>query len=137
MGLKSPFYALQAIWDLKCVRERLIQGFVWKTIQACLGGKRCLFIQILPIFDGLCNRSFWDIRLKIQRLLNFNKLFQFLLTNAFKSELFSFLQKVDHVTNYCKKRIMYGQYIKTTTITTLSKDRLYKHRKRSYQKRSK
>ena len=62
-------------------------------------------------------------------------LFQFLLTNVFKSELFSFLQKVDRVTNYCKKPIMYGQYIKTTTITTLSKDRLYKHRKRSYQKR--
>ena len=51
-------------------------------------------------------------------------LFQFLLTNVFKSELFSFLQKVDRVTNYCKKPIMYGQYIKTTTIGTLSNDRL-------------
>ena len=50
-------------------------------------------------------------------------LFQFLLTNVFKSELFSFLQKVDHVTNYCEKPIMYGQYIKTTTMT-LSNDRL-------------
>ena len=29
--------------------------------------------------------------------LHFNMLFQFLLTNVFKSELFSFLQKVDHV----------------------------------------
>ena len=31
-------------------------------------------------------------------------LFQLLLTNFSKSELFSCLQKVYHVTNYCKKK---------------------------------
>ena len=31
-------------------------------------------------------------------------LFQLLLTNFSKSELFLCLQKVDHVTNYCKKK---------------------------------
>ena len=60
-------------------------------------------IQILLIFGGYCNCSFWDIRLKIHRLLNFNMLFQFLLTKLSISELFSCSQKVDHVTNYCKR----------------------------------
>ena len=43
---------------------------------------------------------------KIHRLLNFNMLFQFLLSKVSKSELFSCLQKVDHVTNYCKRPIL-------------------------------
>ena len=60
-------------------------------------------IQILLIFGGRCNRSFWDIRLKIHRVLNFSMLFQFLLTKLSISGLFSCSQKVDHVTNYCKR----------------------------------
>ena len=32
-------------------------------------------------------------------------LFQFLLTKFSKSELVSYLHKVDHVTNYCKRLI--------------------------------
>ena len=35
--------------------------------------------------------------LKIHRLLNFNMLFQFLLSKLSTSELFSCLQRVDHV----------------------------------------
>ena len=36
-----------------------LQGFVWKTIQACLVGKNCFFlIQILLIFGGRCNHYF-------------------------------------------------------------------------------
>ena len=34
-------------------------------------------INILMIFRGRCDRYFWDIRLKIYRLPNFNMLFQF------------------------------------------------------------
>ena len=41
----------------------------------------------------------WDMRLKIYMLPNFNMLFQLVLTNFFKSELFSCLPKVDHVIN--------------------------------------
>ena len=53
-------------------------------------------IKILLIFGGLCNRYFWDIRLKIFRLLNFDMLFQVLLARFSKCELFSCLLKVDH-----------------------------------------
>ena len=57
-------------------------------------------IQILLIFGSRCGLYFCrDIRLKIYRLPNFNMLFQFLLTIFFKSELFSCLEKVDHVIN--------------------------------------
>ena len=51
-------------------------------------------IQILLIFGHRCNRYFWDIWLEIDRLPNFNMLFQFMLTTFFKSELLSCLQKV-------------------------------------------
>ena len=54
-------------------------------------------IQMLPTLGGCCNRYFWDIRLKILRLPNFNMPFQLVLTKFFKSELFSCLQKVGHV----------------------------------------
>ena len=37
------------------------------------------------------------------RLLNFNMLFQLVLTKFFKSELFSCLTKVDHVIKSCKE----------------------------------
>ena len=59
--------------------------------------------QILLIFGGRCNHYFWDMRLRIHRLLNFNMLFQFLLTKFSKSKVFSCLQRVDHVTNYCQR----------------------------------
>ena len=42
------------------------------------------------------------MRLKVLRLPNINMLFQLLLTNFFKSELFSCLPKVDHVINSSK-----------------------------------
>ena len=45
------------------------------------------------------------MRLKIHKLLDFFMLFQFMITKFSKSELFSRLQKVDHVTNYCKRPI--------------------------------
>ena len=41
-------------------------------------------IQMLLTFGGLCNRYFWDIRLKTLRLRNFNMLFQLVLTKFFK-----------------------------------------------------
>ena len=68
--------------------------------------KVVFLIQILLIFGGRCNRYFWDIWLKIDRLPNFNMLFQLVLTKFFKSELFSFLPKVDHVINSCKRPTM-------------------------------
>ena len=57
--------------------------------------------------DSLCIENhagyFWDIRLKLLRLPNFNMLFQLVLTRFFKSELFSFLPKVGHVIKSCKE----------------------------------
>ena len=54
-------------------------------------------------FSGRSNRYFWDIRLKILMLPNFNMLFQLVPTEFFKSELFSRLPQVDHVTTVVKE----------------------------------
>ena len=43
------------------------------------------------------------MKLTIHSLLNLNMLSHFLLTKFSKSILFSCLQKVGHVTNYCKR----------------------------------
>ena len=45
--------------------------------------KVVFLIQMLPTFGGRCNRYFWDIRLKILGVPNFNMLFQLLL-NCFR-----------------------------------------------------
>ena len=45
--------------------------------------KVVFLIQMLPTFGGRCNRYFWDIRLKILRVPNFNMLFQLVL-NCFR-----------------------------------------------------
>ena len=102
-GLKSPFNLQQAIWALKCGRERFNDGlkistikvFVWKTMQAWL--EIVFLIQMLLTFGGRCNRCFWDIRLKRLTLPNFNMLFQLVLKKFLKSELFSCSPKIDHV----------------------------------------
>ena len=60
---------------------------------------------MLLTFGGRCNRYFWDIRLKILRSLNFNVLFQLVVTKFFKSELLSSLSKVGHVIKSCKEPI--------------------------------
>ena len=57
-----------------------LQGFVLKSMQGWLDGKVIFPIQMLPTFGGPCNRYFWDVRLKIFRLPNFNMLFQLVLT---------------------------------------------------------
>ena len=57
-----------------------LQGFVLKSMQGWLDGKVIFPIQMLPTFGGRCNRYFWDVRLKIFRLPNFNMLFQLVLT---------------------------------------------------------
>ena len=67
--------------------------------------KVVFLIQLLLTFGGRCNRYFWDIRLKILRLPNFNILFQLVLSKFFKSKLFSCLPKVDHVIKWCKEPI--------------------------------
>ena len=63
-------------------------------------------LQMLPTFGGRCNRYFWDIRLKMLRLANFNMLFQLAWTKFFKSELFSCLPPVGHVIKSCKEPIL-------------------------------
>ena len=67
--------------------------------------KAVSLIQMLPTFGGRCNRYFWDIRLKILRLPNFNMLFQLVLTKFFISELFLCLPTVGHVIKSCKEPI--------------------------------
>ena len=61
--------------------------------------KVVFLVEILLIFGGRSNPYFWDIRLKIDRLPNFSTLFQLVLPNVFKGELFSCLLKVDNVIN--------------------------------------
>ena len=69
--------------------------------------KVVFLIQILLTFGGGCNRYFWNIRLKILRLPNFNMLFQLVLTKLFKSEVFSWLPKVGQVIKSCKEPIVF------------------------------
>ena len=85
--------------------------------QASVTGWQKLFF---PTFGGRCNRYFWDIRvrLKILRFPIFNMPFQLVLTKFFKSELFSCLQKVDHVIKSCKETISRKLSL---TITRMSK----------------
>ena len=64
--------------------------------------KVVFLIQMLLTFGGRCNRYFRDIQLKVLRLPNFNMLFQPVLTQFFKRELFPCLSKVDHVINPAK-----------------------------------
>ena len=105
--LKSPFFSWQAIWALKCVRQRFNESLkISKFTRICM--KYHSSVAGWQEFSrGRCNRFFWDIRLKIYRLLNFNMLFHFLRTEFSKSKLFSCSQKFDHVTNYCKKPIRF------------------------------
>ena len=49
--------------------------------------------QMLPTFGGRCNRCFWDIRLKILRLPNFNMLFSFCWQNFSKVNCFLVYRK--------------------------------------------
>ena len=67
--------------------------------------KVVFLIQMLLTFGGRCNRYFWDMRLKILGLPNFNMLFQLVLTKLFKSELFLCLRKVGHMIKSCKEPI--------------------------------
>ena len=63
---------------------------------------------VFPFFRGHCDRYFWDIRLKIHVLPNFDMLLQLVLTKKnkkTKNELFSCLPKVDHVINQCIRPI--------------------------------
>ena len=105
--LKSPFFSWQAIWALKCVRQRLNESLkISKFTRICM--KYHSSVAGWQEFSrGRCNRFFWDIRLKIYRLLNFNMLFHFLRTEFSKSKLFSCSQKFDHDTNYCKRPIRF------------------------------
>ena len=63
-----------------------LEGFVWKTMWAWLGGKSCFSRTNAPNFGGSCNRYFWDKRLKILGLGNINMPFQLVLTklNCFR-----------------------------------------------------
>ena len=59
--------------------------------------KVVFLIQMLLTFDGRYK--------KLLRLLDFNMLFQLVLTKLFKSDVFSCLPKVGHVIKSCKEPI--------------------------------
>ena len=80
-----------------------LQGFVRKPCKRDWVAKVVFLIQMLPTFGSRCNRSFWDIRLKILRLPIFNVLFQLVITKCFKRELSLCLPKVDQVIKSCKE----------------------------------
>ena len=76
-----------------------LQGFVLKSMQGWLDGRVIFPIQMLPTFGGRCNRYFWDVRLKIFRLPNFNMLFQLVLTKLSCFRIY----RNDHVIKSCKE----------------------------------
>ena len=115
-----PVFCLSMSSDCNCLYELkgdlspvMLKEIFHESVE--LYGKSCkrdwmakvvYLIQMLPTFGGRCNRYFWDIRLKILRLPNFNMLFQLVLTKFFKSELFSCLAKVGHVIKSYKAPII-------------------------------
>ena len=106
---------------MKVLKISKVQGFVWKIMQALLDGKSCFShtnasnfrrplqsllssytSSPLPIFTEGGGTSVHRL-LKMLRLPNFNMLFQLVLRKFFKSELSSYLLKVDHVIKSCKE----------------------------------
>ena len=69
---------------------------------ASVTGQQKLFFSYMA---AVAIATFWDIQLKIRRLLIFYMLFQLMLTKFFNSKLFSCLAKVDHLTT-----VMQGAY---------------------------
>ena len=61
-----------------------------------MDGKSFFFSYKSFLFSEAVAIAFWDIRMKIDRLPNFNMLFQNVLTKCFKSEL-SFNESRDQV----------------------------------------
>ena len=81
-----------------------------KPCQRDWEAKVVFLIQIPLTFGGRYNRYFWDTKLKLHKLLDFNVLFQLLLTKFVKSELFSWLPKVDNVIKSCKEPTANGRF---------------------------
>ena len=106
------------------MRKRKIKGqFKIFRIYKASDGKPCkrdwvakvvLLTQMLLTFSGRCNRYFWEIQLKILMFPNFNMLFQPVPSKFFKSELFSRLPQVDHVTTVVKETEREGRGGKRT-----------------------
>ena len=84
---------------------RIFKDLYGKPCQRDWVAKVVFLKQMLLTFGGRYNRCFWDIRLKILRLPNFNMLFQLVLTKFFKSELFSCVTTVGQVIKSCKEPI--------------------------------
>ena len=101
------------ILDLKSSSEQIFFRKLSLGAPVCMenhanvtGWQKLSFLkQMLLTFGGRYNRYFWDIRLKILKLPNFNMLFQLVLTKFFKSELFSCVPTVGYVIKSCKEPI--------------------------------
>ena len=61
-------------------------------------------LQILLTFGGRYNRYFWDIRLKMYRLINFNMFSQLVLKKFTKANCFRFYQKL--ITCWSRDQLM-------------------------------
>ena len=70
---------------------RIYKDLYGKPCKCDWVAKVVFLIQMLLTFGGRYNRSFWDTRLKMLGLLNFNMFFQLVLTKFFKIELLSCL----------------------------------------------
>ena len=63
---------------------RIYKDLYGKPLKCDWGARVVFLIQVLLIFGSRCNHYFWDIRLKIYWLPNFNMLFQLIITNFSK-----------------------------------------------------
>ena len=86
------FITGQAIWALKCVKERFNDSLkILAFARICIENHA----RVASMFRRQLHQSLL--------LRNFNMLFQFALTKVFKSELFSCLPEVDHVITVMRK----------------------------------
>ena len=108
-------------WSLRLLEKAWQQLFLWviylkfrnykdlyeKPCKCDWMAKVVFLKQMLPTFGGRCNRCFWDIRLKILRLPNFNMLFSFCWPNFSKVNCFLVYRLRDQVMQSLLRYIPY------------------------------
>ena len=117
-GLKSPFYSQQAIWALKCIRERRNDSLkISKFTRICMEnhsnmtGWQVFFPRVvvisLSVLAVVAIASFeiygWHFAGYLILILQFQFLLDKILNDI--NKLFTCLQKFDHMTNYCQRPI--------------------------------
>ena len=83
---------------------KIYEDLYGKSVKCDWMAKVFRLLQILLTFGGRYNRCFWDIRLKMYRLINFNMFSQLVLKKFTKAICFRFCQKL--ITCWSRDQLM-------------------------------